>query len=254
MPLFPLIRYVITAAVRDKLLIGICVLLAVAVAMSVFLGSAAVTEQDRFVAVFAAGTIRILNVAGLILFIVFFIRRSFESRDIEFMLSRPIGRVQLVLSYAAGFSVIAMIFGLLSGLAVMALSPHLISTGHALWLLSLIVENIIMANVALFFSMILTSAASGAFASFGFYVLARMMSQILGIIDAGSQALNFKLLSTVMQMISSVMPRLDLLTQTSWLVYGPDDKIGAGFILVQGGIYTALILLAALIDMRRRQF
>ena len=102
-----MIRYVVTAALRDRLIIGLCFLLIMAVSLSIFMGSAALTEQDPFVAVFAAGSIRMLNVFGLVLFIVFFIRRSFETRDIEFMLSRPIGRIQLVLSFAAGFSILA---------------------------------------------------------------------------------------------------------------------------------------------------
>jgi len=146
-----LIHYILKAAIRDRLLLGLSLLLVMAVCLSMFMGSAAVTEQDQFVAVFSAGSIRLLNAIGLILFIVFFIRRSFEMRDIEFMLSRPIGRLKLVLSYSAGFSVIACILGLLSGLCVIALSPHLFSMGHVLWTVSLILENIIMVNVALFF-------------------------------------------------------------------------------------------------------
>jgi len=249
-----MIRYVVTAAIRDRLIIGLCFLLIMAVSLSIFMGAAAITEQDEFVAVFSAGSIRMLNAFGLVLFIVFFIRRSFETRDIEFMLSRPIGRIQLVLSYSAGFSIIAAFLGLVSGACVIALSPHLFSSGHLLWTLSLIVENILMVNVALFFSMILTSAASCAFAALGFYVLSRMMSQILGIIDSGKELVNIQALEIVMQVISALMPRLDLMAQTSWLIYGPDEKIGYSFILLQGLIYAALILLAALIDMRRRQF
>lgn len=248
-----LIRYVVTAAIRDKLVIGLCLMLLMAVSLSLFMGSTALTEQDQFVAVFSAGSIRILNVLGLILFIVFFVRRSFETRDIEFMLSRPVGRIKLVLSYAAGFSMLAVFLGLISGLCIFALSPHLFSGGHVLWVVSLMIENIIMVNVALFFSMILTSAASCAFASFGFYVLARMMSHLLGIVDSGKEVTNIEGLKVIMEWISMVMPRLDLMTQTSWLVYGPGE-IGYVFVLAQGGIYTALILLAALVDMRFRQF
>ena len=249
-----LIRYVITAAIRDKLIIGLCLLLALAVSLSFFMASAALTEQDQFAAVFSAGSIRILNAIGLVLFIVFFVRRSFETRDVEFMLSRPVGRIQLVLSYSAGFSILAILIGLVSGATVIALSPHLFSSGHVLWILSLIIENIIMVNAALFFSMILTSAASCAFASFGFYVLARMMSQLLGIIDSGKEVINLEFLEVIMQAISMLMPRLDLMTQTSWLVYGPDAQTGYIFIIFQGVVYSGLILSAALIDMHRRQF
>ena len=203
---------------------------------------------------FSAGSIRILNAVGLVLFIVFFIRRSFEVRDIEFMLSRPVGRIKLVTSYAAGFSVLAIGMGVLSGLCVMALSPHLISEGHVLWTISLIVENIIMVNVALFFSMILTSAASGVFATMGFYILARMMSQILGIIDSGKSGDDFHVMELMMQIISSLMPRLDLMAQTSWLIYGTEQTISYGFVIAQGCVYGSLILIAALIDMWRREF
>jgi len=249
-----LVQYVVTAAIRDKLIISIFLLLIMAVSLSIFMGSAATTERDQFAAVFSAGSIRILNAAGLILFIVFFIRRSFETRDIEFMLSRPVGRLTLVMSYAAGFSIIAVLLGVTSGLCVYALSPHLFSEGHILWTISLIAENIIIANAALFFSMVLTSAASGAFATLGFYVLARMMSQILGIIDSGKGIMEIKFLEQIMQLISALMPRLDLMAQTSWLIYGKEDQIGYLFVVSQCVIYSGVILLAALIDMRRRQF
>lgn len=249
-----LIRYVITAAIRDKLIIGLCVLLLMAISLSLFMGSAALTEQDQFAAVFAAGSIRVLNCLGLVLFIVFFMRRSFEGRDIEFMLSRPVARLQLILSFSAGFSVLAVFVGLVSGLCVIALSPHLFSAGHILWMSSLIIENIIMVNVALFFSMILTSAATCAFASFGFYVLSRMMSQLLGIIDSDKDIGSFAKLGGVMEGVSMLMPRLDLMTQTSWLVYGMPENIGYPFLILQGFIYGGLIVWAAYIDLRFRQF
>lgn len=249
-----LIRYVLTAALRDRLVVGLIVLLGLGVSMAVFMGSAAVTEQSRFVAVYAAGSMRIINALGLVLFVVFFIRRSFEARDVEFMLSRPVGRIRFLLSYAAALSILALCFGAITGLCLYALSPGLNPAGMALWTLGLVAENIIMVNTALFFSMILTSAATAAFAVFGFYVLARMMSQILGIIDSGKSMLQAEILETVMQGISMVMPRLDLMAQTSWLLYGVGDGAGLSFVLAQGAAYTALIVLAALVDLRFRQF
>lgn len=247
-----LIRYVVTAAIRDKLILGMCILLLMAVSLSMFMGSAAITEQDQFAAVFSAGSIRILNCLGLVLFVVFFIRRSFEGRDIEFLLSRPPTRLQIILSFAAGFSILAIVMGVISGLSVIALSPHLFSDGHILWITSLIIENIIMVNVALFFSMILTSAATGAFACFGFYVLSRMMSQLLGIIDS-DKGIGYGHLQNIMEGVSMLMPRMDLMTQTSWLVYGAEG-LSYGFLLFQGLIYCGVLITASYIDLLRRQF
>lgn len=250
----PLMAYILKAALRDRLLLSLAVLLTLACALSYFLASAAIIEQDRFAAVFTAGSVRILNVFGLVLFTVFFIRRSFDARDVEFMLARPVGRLRFILSYSLGLSVLAIVLAVLSGALMLAISPQHFSSGLMLWTLSQVFENMIMINAALFFSMVLTSAATASFAVLGFYVLARMMSQILGIIDAHTHLMHTEILQTVMQGISMLMPRLDLMGQTSWLVYGPGPDIGALFIIVQGLIYTAVLVFASWIDLTRRQF
>ena len=250
----PLIKYVLRAALRDRLILSLVILLVLGTSLSVFMGSAAVTEQDYFALVFAAGGLRFVGVAGLVLFVVFFIRRSFEARDVEYLLSRPVGRVEFLISYAASFSLLAIGLGAAQGLCLYIMGPHLFGAGTMLWVSSMVIENILMVNVALFFSMVLTSAASATMATFSFYVLARMMGQILGIIDSGSRGYDLKILEVIMQGISSVMPRLDLMGQSTWLIYGPDANLGYGFIFAQGFVFAALILLASLIDLTRRQF
>ncbi|MGB0720008.1 MAG: hypothetical protein ACPGRX_06020, partial [Bdellovibrionales bacterium] len=241
-------------AIRDRLIIAMLVLIGLSASLSVFMASAAVTEQDQFTAVFSAGSLRILGVLGLVLFVVFFMRRSFEARDIEFLLSRPISRVQFILSYTTGFSCLAVIIGAACGICVVALSPHLVSAGTLLWCLSIIVENIIMVNMALFFAMFISSAAMGVLAVLAFYVLARMMGQILGIIDAGTSGLDFQGLEIAVQAISVITPRLDLLGQTSWLIYGAEDAANFGFVIAQGAVFIMLVLSAALLDLMKRQF
>jgi ABC-type transport system involved in multi-copper enzyme maturation permease subunit len=248
----PLVQYVLLAAVRDKFLIALTVLFLVASSLSIFLGSAAALEQDYFSLIFTGGTLRFTGVVGLVLFCVFFIRRSFEAQNIEFLLSSPVTRVQLVLSYSFALSMLALFMTLLQGIALYAVSPHLFGEGHLYWIASILVENIVMVNVALFFAMVLNSSISSAMVCFAFYVLGRMMGQVLGVVDSGVQSNKF--LEFIMQVISSVMPRFDLMGQTSWLIYGPDAQVGYGFIAVQGVVFTMLVLCACLIDLVRRQF
>ncbi|MCB1531504.1 MAG: hypothetical protein KDJ35_01410 [Alphaproteobacteria bacterium] len=250
----PLIKYVLTGALRDRLLLSLIILLILGSSLSVFLGSGAVIEKNQFSLVFAAGGLRVCGMIGLVLFVVFFMRRSFESRDIDYLLSRPLGRVQFLSSYAGAFSILALLVSAAQTLCLYIVEPSLFGEGHILWALSLLVENIIMVHVGLFFSMVLTSAAGAAMVSFGFYVLARMMGQILGIIDHGKTLHDLEIFETVMQFISAVTPRLDLMGQTSWLLYGPGSDIGLGFILAQGVVFVVLILLAAMLDLIRRQF
>lgn len=251
---WPLIKYVLTAARRDRLIAAMLILMLLAAALSVFMGSAAVIEKDRFVLVFTGGSLRLTGILGLVLFVIFMIRRSFESKDVEFLLSRPITRIQFLLSYSAAFSLLAVGMGVAQGLCVYMLGHHLFGPGHWLWVASIIIENIIMVNVAMFFAMVLSSAAGAAMVTFAFYILGRMMGQILGIIDTGSRLYKLEILEYIMQGISAVMPRIDLMGQTSWLVYGPDSQVSFGYIAVQGMVFTALILLAALIDLVSRKF
>jgi hypothetical protein len=251
----PLVPYVLTAALRDRLLISSLVLVAIVASLSVFIGSSAVFERNIFAVVFAAGALRLTGIAALILFIVFYMRRAFETKDVEFLLARPVSRVSLLLSHSAAFSLVAAFMAGISVLAVAFLLPS--NSGHAalfMWGMSVLVEFIVAAHIALFFSMVLTSAVSGVLAAGGLYVLARLMGEILGILATGETLPLYTILSGVMKTISLVVPRLDLMGQTSWLLYGPAGSIGYAFIMAQGILYSALLLAASYIDLRRRQF
>ncbi len=249
---WPLVRYVLTAALRDRLVMTMAIMVVLGASVSIFLGSASIIEKQQFSVVFAAAGLRFAGVLGLVLFTVFFIRRSFEARDVEFILSRPVSRIEFILSYAAGLSLLALGLGAAQALCLYLIAPHMFGPGHAWWMLSIAAENVIMVNTALFFSMILTSAATAAMATAGFYILARLMGQLLGIVDAyGQSGFIYDVMEYLMQAISAVMPRLDLMAQPSWLIYGYE---GGGFVLVQGAVFAVLVTTAALIDLVRRQF
>lgn len=250
----PTIGYVLQAAVRDRLILSLLIVIGLGTALSVFLGSAAYIEKYQFVLVFTAGGLRILSVMGLVLFCVFFIRRSFDNKDVDYLLSRPISRTSFILSHAAAFSLIAAALGLASSLAVYMAAPVTFSEGHVLWAISLIFELMIMANAALFFSMVLTSASTSAMVVFALYILSRTIGILLGIISSGlAVSPMFKGMAFVMKFVSIIIPRLDLTSQTSWLVYG-SGNIGLGFICAQGLIFSGLLVTAALVDLVRRQF
>jgi len=250
----PLIRYVLMAAVRDRLILSLLLVIVLGASLAVFLGSAAVVESKQFALVFAAGGLRFTGVVGLVLFVVFHIRRSFDNKDIEFLLSRPISRMSFILSHAAAFSILSLILSLAIALIVLLLSGGKIASGHELWVFSLIMEYLIVVNAALFFAMVVPTASGGALAVFGLYILSHLIGDLLG--DARTfQTSASVILGPVMNIISMVVPRLDLMAQTAWLVY-PDGvhNVGFGFILAQGVFYCGLLICAALIDLRRRQF
>jgi len=272
----PLVRYVLTAALRDKIVITILLMIAVGSGTASFLGAASVAEQKELSVVFGAGGLRFLGALGTILFCCFHIRRSFEHKEVEFLLSRPLSRIGFLISHAVAFMVIASTIALVISLAVMLIGEADVF-GLLLWGSSLAVEYIIIATTALFFSMVISSAAGSAMACLGVYVLARLIGMLLGITHVMDNSL-LVFLGYIMDFISIVIPRIDLMAQTSWLVYGIDGldsiefmgqnsdmaspwtiwmfehlRIG-GFIFLQGLFFTALLLGAAILDLLKKQF
>lgn len=270
---FPLIQYVLTAAIRDRLMVTLALLLVLGACMSMFLGGSAVVEQHSFAVVFGSGGLRFLGVTGLVLFISFYMRRSFENKEVEFLLSRPLSRMTFLFSHAAAFTVLALAL-VLAVAATVAIIGRPDAFGLLGWGASLAVEYVIMASAALFFAMVLTSASGSALACLGLYTLCRMIGSVMGIAAIPSEGVIGAVLSPLMQAISVVIPRLDLMGQTSWLVYGITDRstldisslagdfshavlnlIGAGgYIALQGAAFAGLLLSAAAYDFSRKRF
>jgi hypothetical protein len=59
---------VLTAALRDKLIVTLVLMIMMGAAVAVFMGSSAVVEGDKFALVFGSGGLRLLGVTGLVLF------------------------------------------------------------------------------------------------------------------------------------------------------------------------------------------
>jgi ABC-type transport system involved in multi-copper enzyme maturation permease subunit len=254
MPRWLLVRYVLTAAVRDRVVLAIGALLLAGAGLAVFLGSAAVVESDRFALVFAGGGLRLAGAAGVVLLVVAHIRRAFEARDVEYLLARPLSRATFLASHAAAFALLALATAAAVTLVVLAVAPHLAGPGTAAWAAGLAAEYVVLAAAALFFAMVLPGVPAAAIATLGVYVLGRMAGQILGTIDGHVVAAGDPL-ARAMEAVSVLVPRLDLFAPSSLLVYGPDPG-GPGLPLVaaQAAAFTALFLAAALRDLWRRDF
>lgn len=251
-----LVKYVLTAAVRDRLLMAVLGIVVLGLCLSLFSASSAIVEKGQFAVVYTASSLRFLVLAGLVLFVVFFVRRSFDARDIEYLLSRPVSRTTLILSNSVAFSILALGAGgvLAAVMALIAINSGQ-PEGLMLWLAGVTCEYVIVVNVAFFFSMVLTSPTAAGLGVVGFYALGRLMGDLLGIVHSPTLFFpGLEIVNGAMKMVSMIIPRLDLMTQTSWLIYGVNDLQNYGLILLQTFVFLCLTLVAALVDLLRRQF
>ena len=267
---FPIIKFGATAALRDKILMTFLVLMLIVTSLSGFFGSAAITEQPDFSLVYKAASLRLAGIVSLVLFVCFYVRRAFDTKEVEYLLTSPITRLQYILSHAASFILIGALLSVAIALVIlMTGGPD--TAGWALWAYSLVIEYALMALIGMFFALVVPSAAGAALICFAFYALARMIGVLLGISYMPAETPIMDVLSKVMEVISIIIPRFDLMGQSEWLVYGPGQSGGfeidrwasddgprniglSWFIYLQALAFSILVITASAFDFSRKQF
>ncbi len=254
-----IIRYTIITAFRDLLFLGLLFLVIITVGVANFLGETAVSEQKSMQLVYTAGSLRMIIMIGLILFVCFHIKRLFDSKEIEVLLSRPISRTDFILSYWLSFTILSAILTVSAILIVLALNePN--PLGLIYWGGSLIFEGAIVIAFAFLASLIMKSAIAAALSSFCFYFLSRMMGFFLSsykdFVSSIPDLNNFWqwLNQMILKLVSIIIPRLDMFGKTNWLVYGIQKDYDIWLYPLQSAIFIPLLLLVAIFDFRRKQF
>jgi hypothetical protein len=248
------VRYILITALRDRLFAGLCAALLVATGISLLLGSTAFLESWQMTVVLASGAARLILMSGLMVFACFHIHQMFDNKEIEVMLSRPLSRPCLLFQYWLGFTAVGLLLSLIV-LAIIGLIGSYDLQGYAAWSLSLMLEVMLVVAMAVFASFTLRSAVLSVMGCMGLYLLSRMMAFFImtsqsGLGTTGSWAP----LGQVLEVISVMVPRLDMFTQSDWLVYGMPMLGGWWHVIVQAAIFTPLLLMAAMVDFRRREF
>ena len=250
-------RYVLLTAIRDRFPVAILVALIAATAICALMAASTLSEGAQTGLAYAGEFYRAVLVLGLVTFISFHVRNLHESREIEAILSRPISRTAFVLAYYGAFACMATVLALTTAPMMMAtLAAN--GIGLAEWEASMVLECLIVAALALFCAMALTSATASVMVALGFYLLGRTAQFFLAIAVSGTGASDNEGVNLgaqgIMAVIATVMPRLDLFGQSRWLVYGPGGGWGLDVLILQCAIYVPLLLLATARDLRVKRF
>lgn len=251
-----IIRYTLLTARRDWLFIGLVLLVVMAYGLSIFTGSTALVEQSQMSLAYFAGSSRVALLIGLIVFACFHVRRLFDNREIESMLSKPISRTQFVVAYWLGFVILAFVAVMpVMILMLVAFKPNMV--GLIYWASSLFLEISLVLAFALVSGLILRSAVSAVLASFSFYLISRLMGFFVAAFDQPSLLTsgNYgQIMATALKGLSAIIPRLDLYAKSSWLIYGIEGQKDLWVFEGQSVIFIALLLAMAVFDFKRKQF
>jgi len=225
--------------------------IAVAVLIAAFLSQVALTESLQLQAALVAALLRACGAFLVALAVATSTAREMADKGFELMLSLSLPRATQYLGrwmgHATGAVIVAGAFCL----------PLLLWSGPdavAYWGVSLAFELALVAALALFFSMAFGQLLPAVAATAAFYLLARTLGTAQSIAQASLLEADWtqRAAQSAINTIAFVLPRLDSVTQTDWLLYGapPASEYVAG--LAGLALYSALLLAAGLIDLRRR--
>jgi len=167
------------------------------------------------------------------------------------MLSLPLSRAVQYLGRWLGHAWSAMLVAIAFSLPLLLWSPPM-AVAH--WGLSLAFELALVAALALFFAMAFGQLLPAVAASAGFYLLARVLGTIQAIAHAPLSEISWmqRAAQWLIDAVAFVLPRLDAVTRTDWLLYG--TPAAAEYLIGLGSLalYALLLLAAGLVDLHRR--
>jgi ABC-type transport system involved in multi-copper enzyme maturation permease subunit len=252
--ILPIARYTLIEALRNRLLGLGLILVAGGLAFTQFLQQLAITESLEIQAALLAALLRAGAAFILAGFVVTSMVREFGDKVTELILSRPLRRSSYFLGKLAGYAAVALALAVIFSLPLALFAP---AARVALWGLSLACELLLVTAFALFCVLTLTQAMSALAAVAGFYLLARSIGalQIMAAnplsdtLSLGQQAVNL-----LVDAIAFLLPGLDRMTQTAWLIYAAPTTAEMLQLLAQTAVYALLVCAAALFDLQRKNF
>ncbi|MGH8705297.1 MAG: ABC transporter permease [Burkholderiales bacterium] len=244
-------RYVLVEALRSSLpwLALACVL--VALALAGFLSRVAITESGALQAAVAGALLRACAVFLVAAHVIASIVRESDDKGIELALALPISRPTYYLGKLLGFACTGALLASVFALPMLAWARP---ADLVPWWLSLVAESALVAAAGLFFAMALAQVVPAIAATLGLYLLARAIAAIQAIASGplAEETLAGRAARWVVDAIALLLPRLDAVTRTDWLLYGAPQAGELAPALLGLALYFALLCAAGLFDFSRR--
>lgn len=248
-----LARTTLLEAVRNRLVWLAVAVVLIAFGLAQFLNQVAIAETREFQTALLAAPLRIAAVFILAVFVITSMVREAGDKVTELLLSLPAPRSTYFFGKFAGYASVAAILALLCSLPLALFAPPL---GLAFWAASLLCELLIVMAMSLFCVLSLAQVVPAFAAVAGFYLLSRSMAamQIIAGAPLHDPSLTDRIVNAVVGWIALLLPSLDSMTQTTWLLGSAPSVSVLGPVVGQTALYLVLICSAALFDLYRKNF
>jgi ABC-type Na+ efflux pump permease subunit len=251
MPALTLARSVLLEARRGGLPWLAAGAVAAALGLAAFASQVALTESLALQAALVAAVLRGCAVFLVAALVTAATLREIDDKGLELMLSLPLSRNTHYLGRLAGFVACGALIAALFAVPLLAWAPP---GAVALWGVSLAFETALVAAAALFFAMTLAQFMPAIAACAGLYLLGRSIGAIQAIAGGplADSSLASRLAQHAVDAVALVLPRLDAMTRTAWLLYEAPGAAAYAAALGSAALYIALLVAAGLFDFHRR--
>jgi ABC-type transport system involved in multi-copper enzyme maturation permease subunit len=253
MPSAHLARLVLIEARRGALPWLAVAALLVSLALAAFLSQVALTESRALQLAIVGALGRACAVFLIAAHVATSLLREMNDKGMELMLSLPLARSAQYLGRLAGFAACG---ALLAAVFAAPLFVWATPAAVALWALSLALECALVAAASLFFAVSLGQHVAALAATAGLYLLARSIAGIQAIAASpfAEDSVTHALARWGVDGVALLLPRLDAVTRTDWLLYGTPEPRAYLQALAGLVIYGALLVAAGLFDFQRESF
>jgi ABC-type transport system involved in multi-copper enzyme maturation permease subunit len=248
-----LARATLLEAVRNRLLWLAVMVVVIAFGLAQFLNQVAITESREIQTALLAAPLRVAAVFIVAVFVITSMVRELSDKVTELLLSLPAPRSAYFFGKFSGYALVATVLALLTALPLV---PFANSQGLVLWTVSLICELLIVAATSLFCVLSFAQVVPAFAAVAGFYLLSRSMAamQIIASAPLQDPTLADRVVNAVVDLIALLLPALDGMTQTTWLLGPAPGASALSSVVGQTALYLVLICSAALFDLHRKNF
>lgn len=239
-------------AVRNRLVWLAAIVVLLALGLGLFLDQVAVTESLQIRIALVAAVLRVAAAFIVVTFAVSSVVREANDKVIDMLLSLPTPRASYFLGKFAGFALVSVALSVMLALPLLSYVPIVRLWP---WVVSLSFEMLILASVCLFCALSLGQTVSAFAAVAAFYVLSRTIAAMQIIASTGvqnQQSVVDRIIEGGVQGISLMLPALDRMTLSGWLIDSPVAGSALVALLGQALLYMVLIGAASLFDLYRK--
>jgi hypothetical protein len=250
-PVVVLARSVVLEARRGGLPWLALAAVAIGLGLAAFVSQVALTESRALQAALLAAVWRSCAMFLIAAQVTASTLREIQDKGLELMMSLPLSRTTQYLARLAGFAACGAVLAIVFALPLFAWAPP---GAVLLWGASLTCEAALVAAAALFFAMTLQQFVPALTATAGLYLLGRSIGAIQAMAAAhlGDLSTASRLAEYAVDAIALLLPRLEAVTRTAWLLYEPPSATAYAAAIASLVLYALLLAAAGLFDFHRR--